>query len=115
VKFSDQLFGKRRYSADHWDDVITKYRETEIIGANPSSTIPDEVPFVSFLHDYTNVSQVSDILSKIGRIVCESHGKEMKLKPPHILDLHRDGYIGHLPSSFSVSSRITQTFYSSPY
>jgi hypothetical protein len=47
VKFSDQLFGKRRYSADHWDDVITKYRETEIIGSHLSIPIPEEVCLVS--------------------------------------------------------------------
>jgi hypothetical protein len=98
VKFSDQLFGKRRYSADHWDDVITKYRETEIIGSHLSIPIPEEVCLVSL--SLSPPRQVNKILSKIGDVVCQSHGKQLRLKPPHILDLHRDGYIGPpLPSA----------------
>ena len=39
VVFGNALLGKRRYLVDHWDSVITKYRETEIL---PES-ITDEV------------------------------------------------------------------------
>jgi len=30
--FSNSIFNRKKYEGDHWDDVIHKYKETELIG-----------------------------------------------------------------------------------
>ncbi len=30
--FSNSIFNRKKYEGDHWDDVIHKYKETELVG-----------------------------------------------------------------------------------
>lgn len=67
---------RKRYEGDHWDSVISKYKETEI------STIGDD-------HAVTKI--VEGVQNFIKNIVGSS---KMVLLPPHVVDLSADGCIG---------------------
>ena len=69
--FLKDKFKTKKYQSNHWDNVISKYRETE-------------------LHDGGFVSEILDkIKSKIREQYCIQ-----EFLPPHAIDLAPDGHIG---------------------
>ena len=59
----------------HFDDVISNYREKELLLEKPPSNI-------------------TLIFDKCIDIIKSKHGDHLKFKHPHVIDLRQDGYIG---------------------
>ena len=78
AQFVQPKLQRKRYEGDHWDSVITKYKETELSSQN----MPEAVSRV--------IARVSDFI----REATDSPG--MNILPPHILDLSADGFIGEM-------------------
>ncbi|KAJ8606087.1 hypothetical protein CTAYLR_005200 [Chrysophaeum taylorii] len=79
VRAIDLKFGKRRYERDHWDGVITNFRETEFQASFPC------------------FERIEELLQSLGA---------GKLQTPHALDLAPNGHIDpHIDSvKFSGST-----------
>ena len=76
IQFLSPKLQRKRYESGHWDNVIHKYKETEIL----SKDMPDVVlkmieRFSCFIRETTGSSQ-------------------MKFMSPHVLDLSSEGHIG---------------------
>jgi hypothetical protein len=76
AQFVQPKLQRKRYEGNHWDSVITKYKEAEM----SSLSAPEAV------------SQILDRVGDFIRKVTDS--PEMVILPPHILDLSADGFIG---------------------
>jgi hypothetical protein len=66
---------RKRYSEDHFDHVISRFREKELAVLQPPP-------------------HVQAIFDRLRNIVKEEHGNDIKFLPPHVIDLAKDGYIG---------------------
>jgi hypothetical protein len=76
LEFVKPKLRRKRYEGDHWDSVITKYKETEMSSTN--------VP-----------NSVNDVIKRLSDLIKDSTAQPMmQILPPHILDLAADGYIG---------------------
>ena len=76
VQFLGPKLQRKRYESGHWDNVIHKYKETEIM--------PREMP-----------ESVSKIIERFSNFIRETTGSsQMKFMSPHVLDLSSDGHIG---------------------
>ena len=78
---------RKRYDGDHWDSVISKYKETEI-----SMTENDDEITRIIVHTQ------SFIKSSVGP-------SDMVLSPPHVIDLSADGCIGKHSYGTSVKNQ----------
>lgn len=81
IAFLNPLLSRKRYEGNHWDDVITKYKETEL-----SSRI---VPI--------NIEMVMQSLRDLIRERYTQYGGQddtLQFLPPHVIDLDQDGFIG---------------------
>lgn len=76
AQFVQPKLQRKRYEGNHWDSVITKYKETEMSSLNAPEA----------------VSRTLDRVSNFIRKATDSPG--MVILPPHILDLSADGFIG---------------------
>ena len=76
IQFLGPKLQRKRYESGHWDNVIHKYKETEIM----SHEMPDVV---------------SKTIDRFSNFIRESTGSsKMKFMQPHVLDLSSDGHIG---------------------
>lgn len=88
LEFVKPKLQRKRYEGDHWDSVITKYKETEM----SSTKVPDSV---------------NNVIKRLSDIIKESTGESlMQILPPHVLDLAADGYIGPHADSIKFSGGI---------
>lgn len=78
---------RKRYDGDHWDSVISKYKETEM------SMTKDDDEVTKIIEDTQNF-----IKNTVGP-------SEMVLSPPHVIDLSADGFIGNHPNRTSVKDQ----------
>ena len=76
VRFVHPKLQRKRYEGNHWDNVISKYKETEMSAANmPTEVLCAVERITSLIRDATGFNQ-------------------MVMMPPHVLDLSADGFIG---------------------
>jgi hypothetical protein len=75
IQYVTPLLDKKRYSKSHFDDVISLYREKELI----HELVPPHI---------------ESIFGKLRRILTDSYGKHVQMMAPHVIDLHKDGHIG---------------------
>ena len=76
VLFVNPKLQRKRYEGDHWDSVISKYKETEM----SLTKMPTEV---------------SRAVERITSLIRYTTGfNQMAMMPPHVLDLSADGFIG---------------------
>ena len=76
INFVQPKLQRKRYEGDHWDSVITNYKETEM------STI--NMPLA-----------VSMAVNRVSQFIRNAAGSpDMIMMPPHVLDLSADGFIG---------------------
>jgi hypothetical protein len=76
IQFLGPKLQRKRYESGHWDNVIHKYKETEILS--------DSMPEV-----------VSKTVERFSNFIKETTGSsQMKFMSPHVLDLSSDGHIG---------------------
>jgi hypothetical protein len=76
LEFVKTKLQRKRYEGDHWDSVITKYKETEMSSTN----VPDSV---------------NDVIKRLSDLIKDTTAQPMmQILPPHVLDLAADGYIG---------------------
>jgi hypothetical protein len=68
---------KIRYQDSHFDSVISKYREKDIF-------LPRAPP------------TVLEVWEKMISIIRSTHGSDLEMLPPHVIDLASDGHIGIL-------------------
>lgn len=80
--FLDPILARMRYQQDHWDSVITKYKEKEV---------------------RNSPAKIEEIWGKIRSIIREHHGEHLKFLAPHVIDLGEEGYIGPHIDSVKVS------------
>jgi hypothetical protein len=78
VKYLTPILARRRYEGNHWDSVISKYKEIELI---KSYRIPPQV------------QSTFDRLLDLIREKCQLE-KISTFLPPHVIDLAEDGHIG---------------------
>jgi hypothetical protein len=76
AQFVQPKLQRKRYEGNHWDSVITKYKETEMSSLNAPETVS------------RTLDRVSDFIRKV------TDSPDMVILPPHILDLSADGFIG---------------------
>ena len=77
IRFVQPKLQRKRYEGDHWDSVISKYKETEMSLIN----VPDIV---------------SQSIERISGVIRESTAAhDMTMMPPHVLDLSAEGFIGN--------------------
>jgi hypothetical protein len=69
---------RKRYEGNHWDSVITKYKETELpLGARLQDTV------------------VASAMNKVVKFLREAtQNLNMDIQTPHVVDLAPDGFIG---------------------
>lgn len=89
IAYLDPLLRRKRYEGNHWDDVITKYKELEL----PSS-IP--IHIASILDPLRAL--ISDRYKEFGG-TCSA----VTFLPPHVIDLDSNGYIGPHVDSIKFS------------
>jgi len=75
----EKIFANKTYLGNHWDDVISYYRESEL----DNNHIPANVRRIL-------LGQVRHILSTLPKF------KNLRIRPPHVIDLHPKGRIGRL-------------------
>jgi len=75
MSYLHQKLKNRKYGANHWDNVITRYREIEI----GETSLP---------------SDISIIISGLKLKISQLYGKKITFLPPHVIDLASDGFIG---------------------
>lgn len=76
IQFLGPKLQRKRYESGHWDNVIHKYKEAEIL--------TDSMPEV-----------VSKTVERLSNFIRETTGSsQMKFMSPHVLDLSSDGHIG---------------------
>lgn len=75
---------RRKYEGNHWDDVISKYKEIQVIETNYQP-------------------EVQDIINKCKTIVSKALKKEINFLPPHLIDLAQDGQISPHVDSIKFS------------
>jgi len=75
-KYFNELFKNRKYQGVHWDNVISRYREIELV---PDLIIDRDV--------YNIMVQVKRSINKV-------FGKEIDFLPIHVIDLAPKGLIG---------------------
>jgi len=75
VDFLNPVLARRRYEGNHWDDVITKYKEIDLA----KYPIPD---------------QIQSIFDKIRNHIRKEVSFEKEFLTPHVIDLSKDGHIG---------------------
>ena len=76
MRFVQPKLQRKRYEGNHWDSVISKYKETEMSTKN----MPEEV---------------SSAIERISALIRHStQTNRMVMMPPHVLDLSADGFIG---------------------
>mmetsp|Transcript_22905 Transcript_22905/g.23135 ORF Transcript_22905/g.23135 Transcript_22905/m.23135 type:complete len:317 (+) Transcript_22905:333-1283(+) len=78
---------KKRYQGNHWDDVITKYKEYELQQK-----------------DYT--PEIQSIFNRIQDHIKTVVRSPLCFLPPHVIDLHANGYIGPHIDSIKFSGGI---------
>ena len=84
VNFVQPKLQRKRYEGDHWDSVITNYKETEM------STI--NMPLA-----------VSTAVNRVSQFIRNAAGSpDMIMMPPHVLDLSADGFIGVCVLSYNT-------------
>jgi hypothetical protein len=75
IQYVSPLLERKRYLKSHFDDVISLYREKELV----HETVPTHIEI---------------IFDKLRAILRESYGKNIQMMAPHVIDLHKDGHIG---------------------
>ena len=76
VSFVQPKLQRKRYEGDHFDGVISKYKETEMSVINAPGAI-------------------SMAMERIKGVIRETTGvHDMAMMPPHVLDLSAEGFIG---------------------
>lgn len=76
IQFLGPKLQRKRYESGHWDNVIHKYKETEILSHSMPEVVSKTIErFSNFIRETTGSSQ-------------------MKFMSPHVLDLSSDGHIG---------------------
>ena len=73
-EFLDPILSKRRYQGDHWDDVISAYKETEINFPPPPNIQIIFDKQINYLRTYRK--------------------NKIKIIFPHVIDLDPNGHIG---------------------
>lgn len=91
IQFLGPKLQRRRYESGHWDNVIHKYKETEIM----SHEMPDVI---------------SKTVDRFSNFIREStRSSKMKFMQPHVLDLSSDGHIGRwcllIPARIGILSQ----------
>lgn len=71
ISHIDNLFRRKRYEVNHWDGVITKYREIEL-----------QADIL-----------IDTYILRLQKIVIDGVGQHLTFLQPHALDLHSDGFI----------------------
>ena len=77
LAYVDPMLNARRYEKGHWDSVIAKYKEIEIV---PSQSPPE----------------VRALLRRLAEQICQAYEHRPSLaemQPPHVVDLAADGFI----------------------
>jgi hypothetical protein len=85
VKYLAPILARRRYEGNHWDAVISKYKEIELIN---SYRIPPQV------------QSTFDRLLDLIREKCQLE-KNSTFLSPHVIDLAEDGHIGKFKCVYS--------------
>jgi len=75
MEFLNPVLARRKYEGNHWDDVITKYKEIDLA----NYPIPDHV---------------QEIFEKIRAHIRKEAKFEHEFLTPHVIDLAKDGHIG---------------------
>ena len=75
VNFINKSLAKKNYQGNHWDSVISNYKEFELSDEN----IPIEL---------------KSIFNKQYECINNSRGESLKFMSPHVIDLHSSGFIG---------------------
>lgn len=88
INHLNSIFKNKRYQGNHWDDVIYKYKESQISMEN----IPYEIQKI-FLR----------LIDEI-QVKCNKTGTTMLA--PHVIDLHKDGSIAPHVDSIKFSGDI---------
>ena len=92
LQYLDKLFARKRYGKNHFDSVITGYKETEL-GAGLASSAN------------ARPKQVQDVLDRVSAYVCRVSGVKV-LIAPHVIDLAKDGIISPHVDSVKFSGNL---------
>jgi alkylated DNA repair protein alkB family protein 7 len=85
----DNKVKRKRYLSDHFDHVISNYKEFEYINNN------------------NNDDKIDTIMKRISQIVIQnSKINNIELLNPHVIDLSEDGYIGPHVDSIKFSGHL---------
>ena len=87
LSFLNPILNRKKYEGNHWDDVIYKYKEFELTNRK-----------------YKILDNIKTCLEKVQHIIDNNQNDNNSnnnnridfLDSPHIIDLHKDGYIGNL-------------------
>lgn len=82
------IFSKKRYQGNHWDDVIYKYKESQIV--LDTTSFP--------------VRMIFERLMDTIKVKCNK--PEISMLAPHVIDLHKDGSIAPHVDSIKFSGDI---------
>ena len=75
-EYITSLLKRKRYEGEHWDSVISKYKEME-------------------LHEGVQIPlRVNTILKRVENVIKDSYKAKVSLMNPHIIDLDACGRIG---------------------
>lgn len=95
LKVLNNLLVKRRYEKNHWDSVINHYKEIEL------NYKEEEFSSLSSLHEETK--KILLFIEEFIHQHVDSEGK-MKILPPHVIDIRKDGNIGKYFFFFLIQS-----------
>jgi alkylated DNA repair protein alkB family protein 7 len=97
----DNKVKKKRYLSDHFDHVISNYKEFEYINNNNNDDNNNNND------NNNNDDKIGTIMKRISQIVIQnSKINNIELLNPHVIDLSEDGYIGPHVDSIKFSGHL---------
>jgi hypothetical protein len=76
ISYINPLFKRKRYEGDHWDSVISKYKELQL---------PRDAD-----------QHIGHILTNCTNMIDKEFDKKYNYLPVHAIDLAKDGFIGRV-------------------